>query len=193
MMARKRDYKAEYRRRIARGKAIGLSKAQARGHPRKGEPLASSPAAKPKADEKVVFAIRAMHGGASMTAAARQARMSPTRLSKFIKAHRVARLKGRNWIMTDRLKRQVPIIVGASTKVIVVGSFKDASLVAHYHNAVGQLARGEDWEAMARFDGKNVTDHTGKIHRLETDPNALIRYALKDEPEFHEIYKVIAA
>jgi len=34
---RKRDYKAEYRRRVARAKAKGLSVAQGRGHPRKGE------------------------------------------------------------------------------------------------------------------------------------------------------------
>ena len=39
---KKRNYKAEYQRRIARGKAQGLSKSQSRGHPRKGEKAASS-------------------------------------------------------------------------------------------------------------------------------------------------------
>ena len=40
--ARKRDYKAEYKRRVAKGKARGLSVSQSRGHPVKGERLASS-------------------------------------------------------------------------------------------------------------------------------------------------------
>lgn len=35
-MARKRDYRAEYQRRIARAKEFGYSKSVARGHPRKG-------------------------------------------------------------------------------------------------------------------------------------------------------------
>jgi hypothetical protein len=39
--ARKRNYKAEYRRRLKQGKARGLSISQSRGHPRKGELTAS--------------------------------------------------------------------------------------------------------------------------------------------------------
>lgn len=34
MASKKRDYRAEYKRRIARGKARGLSRAQAAGHPK---------------------------------------------------------------------------------------------------------------------------------------------------------------
>ena len=192
-MARTRDYKAEYRRRITRGKALGLSEAQARGHPKLGEPLASSPKAKPKADAKVRAAINAMHGGSSMTTAARDAHMSPRRLSKFIKAHKVARLKGRRWIMTDRLMRQVPVIKNGSTKTIIVGTFDEASLVGKYHNAVGQFVRTGDLESMDAFNGKAVNDHKGKSHALETHPNALFRYATKDEPQFHEIYQIRAA
>lgn len=36
-MAKRRDYRAEYQRRIARAKALGYSKSVARGHPRKAK------------------------------------------------------------------------------------------------------------------------------------------------------------
>lgn len=39
-MAKPRDYKAEYARRVRSAEARGLSRSQARGHPRKGEPKA---------------------------------------------------------------------------------------------------------------------------------------------------------
>lgn len=192
-MAKQRNYKLEYKRRLERGKARGLSKAQARGHPRRGEPLASSPEAKPKLDDQIRAALKDMHSGRSMTAAARDVRMSPRRLSKFIKAHRVARFKGGRWIMTDRLLRQVQIIKSGSAKTIVVGSFDEASLVGKHHNAVGLFVRTGDIEVLAPFEGKAVNDHKGKSHELETDPNALFRYAAIDEPQFHEIYQIIAA
>ena len=37
MSRRKRDYRAEYARRIARGTAKGISRSQARGHPKPKE------------------------------------------------------------------------------------------------------------------------------------------------------------
>lgn len=40
-MAKKRDYKAEYARRIAHGISRGLTRSQAAGHPKKGETKAS--------------------------------------------------------------------------------------------------------------------------------------------------------
>jgi hypothetical protein len=41
-MAQRRDYQAEYSRRIERGQSLGLTPAQARGHPREGELSARS-------------------------------------------------------------------------------------------------------------------------------------------------------
>lgn len=41
-MAKKRDYKAEYQRRIQSGLARGLTRSQAAGHPKSGEPSASA-------------------------------------------------------------------------------------------------------------------------------------------------------
>jgi hypothetical protein len=190
-MARKRDYKAEYARRIARGKALGLSRSQARGHPRKGEPSASSAKSKPKSDAKIEAAIRDMRSGASMTNAAKAQSISAKRLRKFLKAYRLARYQGNQWRFSDKRLRRVPIIANAQTKAITVKGFDDASRVGKFHNAVGQFIRNPDPIILKPFEGKGVTDANGQFHLFETDPNALIRYALKDEPEFHEIYQII--
>ena len=50
-----RDYRAEYARRIARGNALGLSRAQASGHPAKGQPKASEVIAKIKQQQPDVY------------------------------------------------------------------------------------------------------------------------------------------
>lgn len=54
---KKRNYKAEYKRRVKLGKARGLSKSQSRGHPKKGELSASKARIKKdvRKDAKHVF------------------------------------------------------------------------------------------------------------------------------------------
>jgi len=192
MACKDRDYKAEYRRRMASGLARGLSKAQARGHPRKGEAPASSPEAKPKSDEKIEAAIREMRAGTSMTVAAKSVGMSPKRLSTFIKAHRIGRYKANRWLLTDRRPRRIPMIIGDGQRAITVPGFAEASLAGQHHNAVGRFVRTGDLNHLKRFRGKTVTDVRGREHPFETDPNALFRFAAKDEPAFHEIYQIVS-
>ena len=68
-MARKRNYKAEYQRRKARGLVRGLSLSQARGHPKPGEVRVSGKPPAALADTKISKAIEAMNAGRSMTKA----------------------------------------------------------------------------------------------------------------------------
>lgn len=192
-MSRKpRDYKAEYARRITSGRRRGLSPSQARGHPRKGEPPASSPEAKPKPDDKIEAAIREMRAGTSMTAAAKLVGVSPKRLSTFIKAHRIGRYKANRWLFTDRRPRRIPMIVGDGQRAITVPGFEEASLAGQHHNAVGRFIRSGDLSHLAAFQGQSITDVKGRKHPFETDPNALFRFAAKDEPAFHEIYQIVS-
>ncbi|MEQ9507038.1 MAG: hypothetical protein RLO80_12305 [Hyphomonas sp.] len=194
-MARQRDYKAEYARRVARGAARGLSRSQARGHPKAKERAASykpdRPNRKPPTDPALEAAILAMNRGESLTQAARDARVSPERLRRYLVSQSLATKKGASWVIADKRPRQVPMIKQARTKPVVVPGFDEASRVGSYHNAIGQFLRSQDLSALEPFRGQGVKDTQGRFHPFETDPNALISYALKDEPEFHEIYQII--
>ncbi len=191
-MNRIRDYKEEYRRRLAQGRARGMSRAQSRGHPRKGEPHLSSPEALPKSDTKVELAIKLMRDGSSMTNAAKHVRISPKRLSRFIKAHQLAKFEKRNWSWRDQRKRRVPIIVEGRQRPIIVEGFEPASRVGKYYNAVHRYLDSNDPVHLEPFIGENVEDVRGRSYEFETDGNTLYRFADRDEPAFHEIYKVVA-
>ena len=71
MPKRKRDYKAEYRRRIERGLKKGLSHSQARGHPKAGEALVSTGLKTPESDAKLEAAVKRLREGNSQSAAAK--------------------------------------------------------------------------------------------------------------------------
>jgi hypothetical protein len=190
-MARQRDYKAEYARRIARGKARGLSRSQARGHAKASEAQLRPKPVEDKSDARIEAAILAMNTGESLTGAARHARVSPERLRRFIVSQDMGVKQGRQWALADSRPRRVPIIKNTNIKAITVPGFDDASRVGQYHNQVGRFVRTQDLSVLQPFVGEGVTDISGKFHPFETDPNALIRYAMKDEPEFHEIYQII--
>ncbi len=75
---RKRDFKTEYIRRIARGTAKGISRSQARGHPKPKEPSVSSKRPpKPIEDERLQLAFKVLRQEKSLSAAARAAEISP--------------------------------------------------------------------------------------------------------------------
>jgi hypothetical protein len=69
----KRDYRAEYARRIAHGTAKGISRSQARGHPKPKEPASSwRRAPKPIEDDRLQIALKVLRQEKSLTAAAKR-------------------------------------------------------------------------------------------------------------------------
>lgn len=190
-MARKRNYKKEYARRIARAEARGLSRSQARGHPKANETYITSRSAAPLTDEKVSAALRSLYSGVSLTAAAKQARVSPERLKRALVEKKLGLKQGRRWIVTDHRPRIVPIIINGRTKKITVPGFPEASRVGVYHNRRKKFLKTQDLSFLEEFEGETVIDINGKVWPFETDPNVLIRFALKDEPAFHEIYAIL--
>ncbi len=189
-MARTRDYKKEYARRKARALARGYSLSQARGKPKPGEPLISGKSKTKSAS--IDRAIKSMQGGQSMTKAARSARISPQRLAWILASEGRGAKQGRRWVLGDRRPRRIPTItLEAQTKAITVPGFDEASKAGHYHNAIRRFLNTQDLNHLEPYKGDGLTDVKGKFHPFETDPNVLIRHALKDEPAFHEIYRIL--
>lgn len=190
-MARKRKLSPAYRKRIERGLAKGLTRAEARGHGK--TKLRPPPDKAPsRADDRIERALSLMYRETSLTAAAKAAHVSPERLRAYIEANNLGKREGRRWVLGDRVRRRVPHISGSTQKKIVVPGFKEASLEGRHHNAVKHLIETGDASGLKPFEGRGVRDIKGKFHLFETDPNDLFRFAAKDELEFHEIYKIIS-
>ena len=190
-MARQRDYKAEYQRRIARGLKRGLSRAQARGHAKANETPISGRKVAP--DPNIEAAIRELNQGRSMTAAAREQHISAERLRRFLVQEDLADKEGRRWIPRDQRPRRVPVMTRGQFRVLTVDGYQQARIVGEHHNAVGQFVRSNDVSVIEPFVGLVVRGANGKTHPLETDPNALHRIAAMDTPPFHEIYEIVSA
>jgi hypothetical protein len=85
-MPKKRDYKAEYQRRIQRASEKGFSRAQARGHPKAGEKPISKVVAKRAYNPRLEEGLKAVRKGKSVNKAAKSVRASPKTLKKYIES-----------------------------------------------------------------------------------------------------------
>ena len=189
---RKRDHKAEYRRRIDRALVMGLSKAQARGHRRASEAkIAKTRAEKAVEDVKLQMGLRFLRKEKNFTKAAREAHISPERLRTHAVEKGIIEKRGRRWYIKHDLPRRVPIFTGGREKTITVGDFDQASLVGKYMSAVGWFLRTNEIRHLLPYIGKAVTDIAGDSYPLETRPNSLHRLANAGVSSFAQIYRIV--
>lgn len=192
MVKRKRDYRAEYRRRIAGARAKGLSKAQARGHRKAGE-KASRRTARERSveDHKIQIALRTLRRTKSVSTAAKEAHLSPEKLRQIATEKGILEKRGRRWVVKSDIARRVLVYSGGQRSIITIGTMKMASLAGQYMSAVGRFLETGDQALLRPFANKAVVDDAGNKHPLETRPNALYRLSFSGGQSFEQIYRIV--
>ena len=192
MPKRKRDYAVEYGRRIARAVVKGISRSQARGHPKPSEAAVSARRpAKPIEDDRLQVALRSLRQEKSLTAAAREAKVSPERLRRYACEKSIIERRGRRWIVRHQLPRRMLLFSEGNTLQVVVGDFEAASKVGRFMSAVSAFLRTNNPAGLREFEGMSVADISGKTHLFETRPNALYRLASAHDQSFEHIYRIV--
>ena len=190
-MARKRDYKAEYQRRIANAAKRGLSKSQARGHARPGEkPIRGSNVA--RGDTALEAALTALRRTGTQVAAAKEAGVSVERFRRFLRENKLAERQGRTWLIDDRAPREMLVLSNGQAMQMRLDGYEQASLNGRYLSAFKSFINTNDSEFLSDFIGLSVRDAKGKLHPFETDENALYRLAASGSEIFEDIYRLIA-
>ena len=189
-MARSRDYKAEYARRIASAERRGLSRSQGRGHARHGEAPAKPRPPVPH-DDRLEAGLRLLRQTGNQGRAAKEAGVSPERLRRFLRENALAERRGRQWQFSDHRLRQMTVISGGEAAPLTLRGFDQASLNGQHLNAVRLFLGSNDIELLFPFEGQAVIDAQGRAHPLETNPNTLHRIAAQGDEVFHNVYRLI--
>lgn len=183
-MAKKRDYKAEYRRRIEQGLTRGLTRNQARGH---GNPKQVS--YNPRLEE----GLKAIRKGSPLSKAAKSIHAAPETLRRYVRQAGVAKRKnGRLLIGTDQRKRLMPIFSAGKEHTITVANYDAAFEVGRYMAAVKTFLETNDPSVLKPFKGQSIIDVSGKQYIFETRPNMLYRLQSSQTETFEDVYRIVS-
>lgn len=185
-----RNYRLEYKRRVERAATRGLSRSQARGHPRAGETSVSAKARAALEDMRLQQGLRALRKGDTLAGASRSAGLSPERLRKYLRDRKIGRKRDGKWQLVEKNLRWEWKIFSDGQMVSIVASDPNTnSTIGSYLNAVRRLLETNDPSALRRFKHVSVRDAEGHKHRLETNPNTLYRLAHTERETPEDFYR----
>jgi hypothetical protein len=127
----------------------------------------------------------------SLTAAAREAKVSPERLRRYASDQNIIERRGRRWVVRHELPRRMLLFSTAGRRPVVLGDFASASEVGRFMFAVSTFLRTNNPAGLREFEGASVTDVCGRTHPFETRPNALYRFASAHDLSFEHIYRIV--
>lgn len=189
-MAKPRNYKAEYAKRIANAEKRGLSRSQARGHARPGEkPIRSSKVN--RGDVGLEAALRALRRTGTPSAAAKEGGVSVERFRRFLRENNLAKRTGGTWLIDDKAPREMLVLSNGQARRMLLDGQEQASLNGRYLAAFKSFINSNDSEFLADFVGLSVRDAKGQLHPFETDENGLYRLAAAGSEIFEDIYRLI--
>lgn len=192
---RKRDYKKAYARRLELAERRGLSRSQARGHPKKGEAYASGKVRPAVIDSVLERGLKRLRQGESVSSAARAVGVSRERLSAYAKEMAGAERQGGRWTLNDERLRRVPIIVAGeqTQKIIQVRGFEPAHLIGQHFNEASDALLDHDLypRFKRRWESVRIKDMSGRWYKVSTDLNEIYLAIHGADKSFEEIYRIV--
>ncbi|MBL0924298.1 MAG: hypothetical protein IBJ12_07510 [Sphingomonadaceae bacterium] len=188
-MAKKRDFKKEYERRIANAARRGLSRSQARGHAKAGEKSIRSPRATDSA--RLENALKAYRKTGRQIDAARSVGVSVELLRRYLRENVSVKRQGRTLVIDDNRAREMTVVSKGRIFKAILPSHDAASVNGEYLSAVRAFLLSNEPASLREFEGRSVTDTAGKSYPFETDPNTLYQLAAAGSELFHNVYRLI--
>jgi transposase-like protein len=177
-----------YARRIARGLAKGLTRAQARGHaPPKKRRKRTGPT---ELVRRLEAALKDMKNGMSLKDAARKHGVAPETLRRYISEQTQVTREGRRLIIKDRRPRQFPVYSEGQLKAPMLRP-REATKASAFMRGVDKFLNSGNRQLLQGFEGRGVTDVKRAFVPFETDPNSLYQLDAAGELSFPEIYKIV--
>lgn len=181
MSTHRRNYRAEYERRLTLGRMRGVSRSAARGHA--GRRIAYN--------ASLESALKRIRDGVSLSRAARSERVSAERLRAYLYGTGVARREGRRWsIGRDQRPREIGFYSQGRVVHVRVPDYESSRLVGQYLAAVARFLDTNDATRLAPYAGRGVRDTSGRFHAFEVRPNELYRLTVAG-PLPIETYKIL--